>query len=402
MGNRQPAPWQETRYGWWLDVSVFGLLCGLFSLGIVMLLVARFAPANRARAIARAVTIGCAAALAGTACWYFTSTIAGWVIVGPVTFWVMPLMVLFAWPAIRGSWRAALSYRWLTLGLVLTMGPAIPLVQWLLPSTEAMVEAARPYDYGEGESRIIRPADSGAALRLADIPHLGTLAAPYAVVSFFDYTSSDSRANERALLNLRERFGSQVVHVPVLYPLDPECNPKVTSDMVASDAGSCAYARLSLAVWLAAPESFAAFHESLVAAPRRQQMPTVEDAQATAAVLVGQENLDRALKDPRVEQMLAAAIAAKPRGLSSGLPSEAVDGVIDVRPCVMWRGLGENDPIMVAIGQLGTEGLLRDFEQHTGAVPQSSTSVASEGEDAMTGLLDLLNNRNSSDGADQP
>lgn len=387
------GPWGATRYGWWFDLPVLPLFCALFTLGALMLLAARFSPVGRYRDMARSVTGGVAAAMGLAAVWYFAATVSGEIMVAGWAFGVVALMALFAWPAWYGSWRAAQSRRWLTFTLVLVMGPSIPLVQWAAPSMEAMAIAGGVYDVGEGKSRIIRPANSEGGLRLADVPRLGSLDSPFAIIGFFDYTSGASRATQRALLDLHDRFGSQAVVLPVLYPLAPECNPKVTSDMVGSDPDSCTYARLSLAVWLAKPSAFAKYHRLLVSATHRDQMPTADEARFKAGELVGEDAIRRTLADPRVDQLLAGGIAAKPRTLSSGLPSvEGGDDVVDLKPCVIWKGLEDYDPIFVTVGTFDSDSLLRRFEQATGAVPQSSVSDSTDDAASITSLLNFLSN----------
>ncbi len=375
-----------------MGIPIYVVLAAIFAIGAISLVTARVSRSPHLQRWARVIATASAAASAGAAIWYAFALVSGQLYSPRWHFWATAIMILVGWFGLSASWRAVTSRKWLTAILIVVTVPVIPLVQWTAPSVAAAAAAARVYDFGEGLSRVIRPAESDGLLYLAQVPRLGPLDAPFVVLGYFDYTSSASRTTQRALLDLRRRFGSQIAVLPVLYPLDPDCNPKVTSDMVGAGSNSCVYAKLSLAVWLADPAAFESFHEELIAAPAPSQFLTTEQARAKAVQLVGAETLDRALADPRIGQVLADAIAAKPRHLSSGLASEVVEGVIDLRPCVMWKGLSADDPAMITVGELNSEGLLREFEEFTGAIPQSGENVAGSTGDAMlpASLMQLL------------
>jgi hypothetical protein len=390
IGRWHSGPWQETRFGWWLDLPVFAVFLALFVVAAAAVSVVWLAPAGRARTWARAAVVAVAAALGALGLWHLVVMASGSIIVGHWSFLMIALMLLFAWTALFVSWPQAASHRHAAVALGLLTALVVPAVQWAAPSTDAIERAHNPYDYMHRSARFILPADSTSALSVERMPLLGSPDAPYIVISFFDYASDASRATQRAVVALQRRFGSQVAVMPVLYPLDPDCNPKVTADMLDPDPHSCAYARLSLAVWLADGDAFSRFHESLIDQRRRDDMPTPDAARAYATELVGNETLARALADPRIDQLLAHAIAAKPPSLSSGLRSESeAGGIVDLEPVTMWRGKAADDPVMVGIGRMEPDGLLRQFEQITGVVPVSG-APGRTGDPAAGGLTELL------------
>ena len=99
-----------------------------------------------------------------------------------------------------------------------------------------------------------------------EIPFIGARDAVRVLAGFSDYTCTACRAQHsdiKALLNSAPELYSVLV-LPV--PLERSCNPYFAGS-TQDQPQACALARLSLAVWQAAPEHFAAFHDFLMSAP---------------------------------------------------------------------------------------------------------------------------------------
>ena len=89
-----------------------------------------------------------------------------------------------------------------------------------------------------------------------------------------------------------------IICLPV--SLAPACNPYIPQNSKANPE-SCEYARLGLAVWRAAPGLHRQFDDWLFA---DVTVPSLEQARAYAAQLVGADNLTAALADPWVYQQI--------------------------------------------------------------------------------------------------
>lgn len=380
-----PGPWQATRLGWWLGVPVFCYFTTLFALAAAAVVARRWAPRPSWRRSAEVTILATAVGLGGAGVWCLAAALAGQMNLARLTFQVIVLSVLLTWTVWSfQAWLAPSIRRGRAMLLGLGLAALLPIGQAVSPSA-AMAQARDfgKYEIGSGTERVIQPYDSRTRLPVAGMPLLGSPTATYVVLSFFDYTNDESRTTQRAMLALRQRFGDQVAVLLALYPLDPGCNPKVTPDLAPENPDAHAYAKLALAVWLARPQALETMHAFLSAAEKRQDMPTPDQARARAAELVGEPALQRAMADPRMDQLLALSIEAKPRRLSIGRRNDTGQ-IVDLRPCTMWKPLASQQPGMVAVGELTAETFLRQFEKDTGALPSAQTDARAPG------LMELL------------
>lgn len=372
-----------------MGMPVYVAFFALFSGAAAAMLGQHLAASPEVRRKATALSMCCAGALAGICLWLFWGAMMEQVRFGWLTFSLVALALLYAHFALFASKGSAWREHWRGIVLGVALAALIPIGQVIAPSAAA-IERARDlerFDSGKGASRVIRPYNSmGQALPVSRMPLLGSPDAPYIVVSFFDYTNDASRLTQRAMMALCRRFGDRVAVMPVLYPLDGGCNPKITPEIAEPNPDACAYARLSLAVWLAKPEAYAALHEMLVAAETRAKMPTVAQANDKAVELIGSQALESALADPALDELLSTAIRAKPVRLSSGL-RDRVNEIDDVKPCTMWKALSERSAGVVTVGAVKPEVLLRQFEADTGALPKPNV------ETSQTSLMQLLKDK---------
>lgn len=136
------------------------------------------------------------------------------------------------------------------------------------------------------------------------LPMMGTPASPDFVVALFDYTCEHCRRMHSHLRAAAAHLSGQVAIIMLPVPLESDCNPLIKETQPAN-FGACAYARLSLAVWIAQPSAFREFDDYLIGG---DDLPNYEQAQVKAEALVGRERLERGLRDPRVSRQIATDV----------------------------------------------------------------------------------------------
>lgn len=137
-------------------------------------------------------------------------------------------------------------------------------------------------------------------LDLRAVPLLGSPDAPHVVVCLLDHTCYGCRVLHGQLTAARNEFSNQVAIVTLPAPLDGACNPAVKEPFPEHTNG-CDYARISLAVWQANRDVFPMFDGWLFSG---SVPPPIEETRQIAARLVGQTNLENALKNPSVLEQL--------------------------------------------------------------------------------------------------
>ncbi len=143
-------------------------------------------------------------------------------------------------------------------------------------------------------ARLATIADKGpfAALFADDrFPHLGDEAATHRIAVLFDYSCPHCRALHGALVQaMRDHPGS--VHATLVpTPLNPACNPHLSSPLGDRFTDACALADAAMRVWITDPSAFTAFDEWLFA----QEMPRPGAAAAAhAASLIGPDEYEGA------------------------------------------------------------------------------------------------------------
>ncbi|MGC6457905.1 MAG: vitamin K epoxide reductase family protein [Akkermansiaceae bacterium] len=159
-----------------------------------------------------------------------------------------------------------------------------------------------------GEGRVIQfRGPNGQVVktyRLGSVPLLGPPDAPHVLVKYFDYTCKSCREMEGDLLALMTAYPKEVAVIVLPTPLNRACNPYL-NPRVDDHANACEFARMSLAVWRTAPESFPKVHKLLFERP----LHSVESARKAIGDIIGTDKLEAGLKDPGVEKLLQASIA---------------------------------------------------------------------------------------------
>jgi uncharacterized membrane protein len=169
-------------------------------------------------------------------------------------------------------------------------------------------------------------------IKLDAVPMMGPPNASNVIVSLFDYTCPHCRSLHPILLETQQQFSNRLGIVCLPMPISTNCNPLLPAQ-VHSVSNACEYARLGLAVWRARPAAHSQFDDWMFTGDRP---PPLEEAQAYAAQLVGQEKLQAALKDPWLEEQLLVDCHLHSTnwnvGGSSALPQLVVGDVISSGP----------------------------------------------------------------------
>jgi uncharacterized membrane protein len=137
-----------------------------------------------------------------------------------------------------------------------------------------------------------------------DLPSLGAQDAKHVLASFSDYTCPSCRTQYTDLKTLLRAEPETYAMMVLPTPLDRSCNPHLPAN-VRDHPGACALARLSLALWKAAPQHFPAFHDFLMTAALPLDATAAQaEAERLAPAAVLKED------DPWIASRIAANIAA--------------------------------------------------------------------------------------------
>jgi uncharacterized membrane protein len=153
-----------------------------------------------------------------------------------------------------------------------------------------------------GEGRLVDFA--GKEFLVQGLPHLGPADATHVMVEYYDYSCDTCRDLHGDLEALRKTYPDEIAILVLPTPLDRSCNP-LLPDGVKNHEGACELARLSLAVWRANPGAHAEAHRLLFTRPTL----TPAEARQRIQALVPASDLDQALADPWIDELIAANVA---------------------------------------------------------------------------------------------
>lgn len=145
------------------------------------------------------------------------------------------------------------------------------------------------------------------------VPVLGKPSAPNRMLSLFDYTCHYCRILHGRLKLIHETFEDELCIVNLPMPLDSRCNHLVKQNH-PDHAQACDYAKLGLAVWRA---NRTRFHDYTDWVFSPEKIPSLDAARVHARTLVGNEELEIAMRDPWISQQISnnvAIYAASPKG----------------------------------------------------------------------------------------
>ncbi len=142
-------------------------------------------------------------------------------------------------------------------------------------------------------------------LNLDELPMIGSPKASNVIVSLFDYSCHYCRDLHHLLVEVQRHFSNQLAIVSLPMPLSANCN-HLMKTTPAVHQNACEYAALGLAVWRAQPQVFPQFDEWLFAPATP---PSVAEVAQYVENLVGQEKLDRALRDEWIGRQIQTDVA---------------------------------------------------------------------------------------------
>lgn len=153
------------------------------------------------------------------------------------------------------------------------------------------------------ETRRIVTYDGGRrSFEVAASPRLGPATADRVMVEYFDYQCAACQTMAGHLEALMASHPGRIAVLVMPVPLDGDCNAFLGS--ADPHPGSCAIARMALAVWRGRPEAFPAFHRALMASPSEAE------ARRLALGLMPPERLAAALADPWIDRSIRENLAA--------------------------------------------------------------------------------------------
>jgi uncharacterized membrane protein len=147
--------------------------------------------------------------------------------------------------------------------------------------------------------------DGEFQFNLSEVPMLGRMDAPHAMINLFDYTCHHCRELHTPLLEAVGRFSNDLAVVNLPMPLDGQCNPLVRFTP-PPHTNACALARIGLAVWRADRQLSPKFDHWMFTG---NQAPLPEEAEQHARQLVGAGSFDAAMQDAWIGQLIQTNIA---------------------------------------------------------------------------------------------
>ena len=188
----------------------------------------------------------------------------------------------------------------LGLGVAGSFGP-LPMTHRIDDVTDpTQSSAAAIHARGNG-----RKAEFDSGRKVYDVsamPHFGRTDARHVLVEYFDYSCPACQKMRGYLEALVAKHPDDICVIILPVPLDSSCNRSLIAGET-EHPGSCELAKLSLAIWRLKPDAFAAFHHDL------QGGISLSAARATAVAMIPLAELEAALRDPWVDELIQANIA---------------------------------------------------------------------------------------------
>lgn len=131
-------------------------------------------------------------------------------------------------------------------------------------------------------------------------PVRGDRNAPFVVLCHVDYTCPHCRTFHQWFDDLFARYGDQIAFMVVPTPIHQSCN-RLFQNVGERHKDGCDLAKISLAVWKAAPEKWAAFDDWLFESPHGRAK---ELARVKAGDLIGYVTLDEILDSGWADEQL--------------------------------------------------------------------------------------------------
>ena len=156
--------------------------------------------------------------------------------------------------------------------------------------------------HARGAGRKVKFDGGGKVYDLSALPYLGRPDARRVMVEYFDYTCATCQRMSGYLDALLAKHPAGVCVVVLPVPLGRSCNHQLGT-AEPDHPESCELAKLALALWRVKPPAFANFHQSLLGGI------SARTARATALRIVSLTELDEALGDPWIDELIQADIS---------------------------------------------------------------------------------------------
>ncbi len=157
--------------------------------------------------------------------------------------------------------------------------------------------------HARGEGRKAEFDDGRIVYNVATLPHLGRSDAKHVLVEYFDYQCGSCRIMRGYLSSLVEKHPDDICMILLPVPLDHGCNPAL-SPGDQEHAGSCELTRIALAVWRVNQEFYPTLHQKFLS----DIPPTPAEAMAFARENVSAIQLEAAMRDPWIDELIQANI----------------------------------------------------------------------------------------------
>lgn len=237
--------------------------------------------------------------IAGAACWFL---FAQAVLLGKFCPWCMAAHAVGITLVLIAMFRLGFHAAWKTVGvwsIAAFLGIGLIQIYGPLPASHKMEDAVSAMPdapvQARGAGRIVAFDGGRKSYNVRSLPRIGSEDATHILVEYFDYQCPACRTMSGYLEALVAKYPKDVAVLLLPMPLDADCNPHAPA--ASQHPGSCTIARIALAVWKQHPESFAAFHHSLIADP------SIDSARKLAENAISNET------DPWIEDLLRANIA---------------------------------------------------------------------------------------------
>ena len=158
--------------------------------------------------------------------------------------------------------------------------------------------------------------ESYAIIDYHDAPMVGSPDAPYIVTLLFDYQCSHCQKIHFMLEDAVRLYEGKLAFLLCSAPLSRSCNP-----YVFRDSDSCDLAKIGLAIWFTNRNAFAEFENWMFSFETggRWLPRGLESARAKAVELIGKDEFDKALTDPRIEQHLQKSVRIYGQTIQGGM-----------------------------------------------------------------------------------
>jgi len=290
----------QTRWSLWFDLPVSALGAGLYAghLAVTYLRPRRWSlicGLSLLTVAAGTWFVVLQALVIGTVCVYCMATHASGLVAAVALWRARVAAVDGGAPALPSARLAGSTFVGI---LLLIVGQALSAP----PETHALTTAEidGPQTSLPTEGREAAFFDGKLRLDLDALPVLGDRNAEHVMALVFDFTCPSCRRLSRHLVQLDARYDGAVAVVQLVCPISRECNRHLRPG-VKERGWACDLARLSTALFVTDREQHDAFSDWLQRAIT-EVPPTV--ARRKAIKLIGEERLDAALADPRVDALI--------------------------------------------------------------------------------------------------